>query len=1172
MRNRRLLATVLITLISLATILISIGSGSAHKDGERQSQPQHSFGRTDNLKPIPGMIKDSKALGADFLRRDLFHTSIKSVSADPQLRQVVSNGVVLDLNKTAVQEFLNERAEFVTLPLPDGKGGTIELELVKVDIFASGFSVETAKPTTEKVDENLGVHYRGIAKGNDHSLAAISVFNDEVMGFYSTEADGNSILGRLGGNNPTDKHILYADKDLKINANFHCDTPDTDVPLPVSDLQEPEEVAARCIRIYLEADYDLFLNKGSVANTVSYLTGVFNQSATLYSNDSIPISMSDILVWNVPSPYAGLTTTSALLAKFQEIRNSFNGDIGHLIAIRGNGGLAAGFDAFCNVDLDAHQCFSGIYSSYSNVPTYSWTVSVFTHEMGHLLGSRHTHACVWNGNNTAIDSCGPTAGYPYEGTCSGASLPAGGGTIMSYCHLVSGVGINFTLGFGSQPRNVIVNKFNAATCLVDCSPTCTYSINPTSLNLPATSGNGSLNLTTGPSCPWTVAVNAPALVENSSSSRQENSFRSSKELVSQVESANAQVAPETVFLNSTPITINDRPTNSSPPATASLYPSTIAVSGLTGTITQVTAALNGLSHTFPDDVDVLLVGPGGQRSILMSDAGGGSDLVGVNLTFDQSAAALPDDTQISSGTFRPSNFNTNTTLEPGGIDNFPSPGPGQAVYGSDLSVFNGTAPNGTWQLFVVDDENVDAGSIATGWALGITTTGGGTTWIHVTPPTSGTGPATISYTVDPNTGANSRTGTITVGGQVHTVIQAGGTDLCAQSIPISVGQTLNGTLTASDCLVLGSYYTDNYSFNGTAGQQIVISMNSASLDSYLVLRYPNGTILTEDNDGGGGSNARIPPTLGTYTLPTTGPYIIEASTAPAFQTGTYSVTLSGGSGGAAVVPPADFDGDFMTDISVFRPSNGGWYIQQSLLGFTGIAFGVSTDKPTPGDFDGDGKTDVAVFRPSTGTWYLLRSQLGFFALPFGANGDLPGVGDFDHDGKADIGVFRPSNGTWYIQRSQLGFFAMGFGANGDVPVVGDYDGDGTADIAVFRQSTGGWYIQRSSLGFTGISFGAPGDKPVPGDYDGDGKTDCAVWRPSNGTWYVQGSQLGFFAYVFGTNGDKPAPGDYDGDHKTDYAVFRPTTGGYYVQRSQLGFLGQSFGTNGDIPLPGAYVP
>ena len=142
---------------------------------------------------------------------------------------------------------------------------------------------------------------------------------------------------------------------------------------------------------------------------------------------------------------------------------------------------------------------------------------------------------------------------------------------------------------------------------------------------------------------------------------------------------------------------------------------------------------------------------------------------------------------------------------------------------------------------------------------------------------------------------------------------------------------------------------------------------------------------------------------------------------------------------------ADFDGDGRGDISVFRPSSGTWFLQQSTAGFTGVGFGDSADLITPADYDGDGRTDVAVFRPSNGVWYLYRSTLGFTGIAFGQAGDIPVPADYDGDGRADIAVFRPSNGTWYLNRSTLGFTGIAFGAAGDKPVPADYNGDGRAE-------------------------------------------------------------------------------------------------------------------------------
>lgn len=271
---------------------------------------------------------------------------------------------------------------------------------------------------------------------------------------------------------------------------------------------------------------------------------------------------------------------------------------------------------------------------------------------------------------------------------------------------------------------------------------------------------------------------------------------------------------------------------------------------------------------------------------------------------------------------------------------------------------------------------------------------------------------------------------------------------------------------------------------------------------------------------------------------------------------------------------ADFDGDGRADVSVFRPSAGTWYLDQSISGFTAVAFGLSSDINTPADYDNDGKTDIAVFRPSNGVWYLQRSSLGFTAIAFGQNGDVPVQADYDGDGKADTAVWRPSNGSWYyIQSSNGTFFGSQFGQSGDKPSVGDFDGDGKSDLAVFRPSNSYWYRVNSSNGsLSAIYYGDVNDKITPADYDGDGKTDVAVFRPSNGTWYGINSGNGqSFGVAFGTNGDIPVPADYDNDGKADVSVFRPSNGYWYLNRSTEGALTQAFGLNGDIPIPSTFV-
>jgi hypothetical protein len=271
---------------------------------------------------------------------------------------------------------------------------------------------------------------------------------------------------------------------------------------------------------------------------------------------------------------------------------------------------------------------------------------------------------------------------------------------------------------------------------------------------------------------------------------------------------------------------------------------------------------------------------------------------------------------------------------------------------------------------------------------------------------------------------------------------------------------------------------------------------------------------------------------------------------------------------------ADFDGDGKTDVSVYRPDTGSWYVlNSSNAAFSAVAFGNNTDIPAPGDYDGDGKTDTAVFRPAEGTWYIL-TKAGFLTVrQFGANGDIPAAADYNGDGKTDIAVFRPSNGFWYIANSDSRgtFTFVQFGQSGDKPAQGDYDGDGRSDIAVWRASTGSWYYLRSSDGtFVGVAFGISTDLPAQGDYDGDGKTDFAVFR--NGTWYLLQTTNGFSAVGFGASGDLPVTGDFDGDNKSDIAVFRPSNGGWYLLQTTNGFNGIAFGTSTDKPIPNAYLP
>ncbi len=183
----------------------------------------------------------------------------------------------------------------------------------------------------------------------------------------------------------------------------------------------------------------------------------------------------------------------------------------------------------------------------------------------------------------------------------------------------------------------------------------------------------------------------------------------------------AQTAATLSFTNSATITIPDS-------GAATPYPSTLNVTGLGGTITNVTVTLRNFTHSWASDVDALLVGPGGQAMVVMSDAADGpiNNANNVTLTFSDGAAAfLPASGILATGTYRP------TDIALGAADSYPGPAPA-GPYATNFATFNGTSANGIWSLYVLDDGPGDLGSFAGGWSITITTV---TNAVSNTPPT-----------------------------------------------------------------------------------------------------------------------------------------------------------------------------------------------------------------------------------------------------------------------------------------------------------------------------------------------------------------------------------------------------------------------------------------------------
>ena len=348
-----------------------------------------------------------------------------------------------------------------------------------------------------------------------------------------------------------------------------------------------------------------------------------------------------------------------------------------------------------------------------------------------------------------------------------------------------------------------------------------------------------------------------------------------------------------VFSNPAPITIN---TVAPAPTVAMPYPSTISVSGMTGTTTKVTVALNNLSHARANDIDMLLVSPTGAKFVMMSDSGGSLAASNVTLTLDDSAAGnLPFNTALISGAFRPTSFFSGTDVFPA-----PAPPPPYVIApsensGSFTSAFNGADPNGTWSLFVVDDQLTQSGNLAGGWGITVTTSGSTAT----------------TFTNSANVAINDVTSSISP----------------ASPYPSTIGVSgLSGVVTDVNVTLTGLSHT-----------------RSGDID--ILLASPNGTALVLMSDVPVNSSSPITNLMFTFDdsastpLPSSGPLASGTFRPTNFDTGT------------DVFPSPAPSGSYGSQLSTFNNAspNGNWslYIVDDLEGEVGsLSGGWSLDITT----------------------------------------------------------------------------------------------------------------------------------------------------------------------------------------------------------------------------------
>ncbi len=386
----------------------------------------------------------------------------------PDLSQSLERYSLYTINKQGLNQIQSLGHAPFAVRIPDGDGLERIAYMTPSHIFKPGYKLRSSDAMAHQADP--GLHFHGRFAGEDKKTLSLSVYEDHAVAIFGSDK-GNVVVAPLDNPNGSlqEWHVAYPDLQIAGQMPFDCHTEGLpELPSNAQELQEASPEATndcRLIGVYMEASFKTYQDRNSsVTNVQNFFTAFFNEVALLYANEGVNVAISEIFVWTSQDQIPTNSSSAALQAYGQQRQDNFNGDLAHWVTTGnfGNGGIAW-LDVLCrsfNPNSNSGRfAYSNIANNFQGVPTYSWTVMVFSHEMGHNIGSRHTHSCNWPGG--AIDSC-----YAVEGNCySGPVIPRKG-TIMSYCHLTN-QGIDFNLGFGPLPGQNLRDEIshNNASCL-----------------------------------------------------------------------------------------------------------------------------------------------------------------------------------------------------------------------------------------------------------------------------------------------------------------------------------------------------------------------------------------------------------------------------------------------------------------------------------------------------------------------------------------------------------------------------------------------------------------------------------------------------------------------------------------------------------------------------------